>query len=87
MGFGDSHKGMHSWTLPYEQSKKIIHYALDQGINFFDTAMAYQGGSSEEYLGRAIREYGCRDNVVIATKFSWSYPRTDSTRYQCKRSY
>lgn len=51
MGFGDSHKGMHSWTLPYEQSKKIIHYALDQGINFFDTAMAYQGGSSEEYLG------------------------------------
>ncbi len=69
MGFGDPHKGMHSWTLPYEQSKKIIHYALDQGINFFDTAMAYQGGSSEEYLGRAIREYGCRDNVVIATKF------------------
>lgn len=34
MGFGDPHKGMHSWTLPYEQSKKIIHYALDQGINF-----------------------------------------------------
>ena len=42
MGFGDPSKGMHTWTLPYEQSKEIIKYALDQGINFFDTAMAYQ---------------------------------------------
>ena len=73
MGFGESTKGMHSWTLPYHESKEIIQYALNQGINFFDTAMAYQGGTSEEYLGRAIKECANRDDVVIATKFS---PRT-----------
>ena len=56
MGFGDPQAGMHSWTLPYEESKKTIKHALDQGINFFDTAMGYQGGTSEEYLGRAIKE-------------------------------
>lgn len=73
MGFGDSQKGMHSWTLPYDQSKEIIKYALDNGINFFDTAMAYQGGSGEEYVGRALKELADRKDVVIATKFS---PRT-----------
>ena len=69
MGFGDPQAGMHSWTLPYEESKKIIKHALDQGINFFDTAMGYQGGTSEEYLGRAIKEFSKREDVVIATKF------------------
>lgn len=74
MGFGEATKGMHSWTLPYEQSKDIIQYALDQGINFFDTAMAYQGGTSEEFLGKAIQELTNREDVVIATKFS---PRSE----------
>ncbi len=69
MGFGEANAGMHSWTLPYEESKKIIKYALDSGINFFDTAMAYQGGTSEEFLGRAIKEYAFRNDVIIATKF------------------
>ena len=69
MGFGDPQAGMYSWTLPYEESKKIIKHALDQGINFFDTAMGYQGGTSEEYLGRAIKEFSKREDVVIATKF------------------
>lgn len=73
MGFGESEKGMHSWTLPYEESKEIIKYALDNGINFFDTAMSYQGGTSEEFLGKAIKEYAKRENVIIATKFT---PRT-----------
>lgn len=73
MGFGEAQKGIHSWTLSYEQSKDIIKYALDQGINFFDTAMAYQGGTSEEFLGRAIQAYANRKDVIIATKFS---PRT-----------
>lgn len=75
MGFGEAQKGMHSWTLPYEQSQDIIKYALDQGINFFDTAMAYQGGTSEEFLGRAIQAYANRKDVIIATKFS---PRTSA---------
>ncbi|SFU33328.1 Predicted oxidoreductase [Clostridium sp. DSM 8431] len=69
MGFGDASKGMHSWTLPLEESKEIIKHALDAGINFFDTAMAYQGGTSEEFLGEAIRQYASREDVVIATKY------------------
>ena len=70
MGFGEAKAGIHSWTLDETQSRQIIKYALDQGINFFDTAMAYQGGTSEEFLGRAIRDYAKREDVVIATKFS-----------------
>ena len=73
MGFGDAQKGMHSWTLPEDKSREIIKHALDNGINFFDTAMAYQGGTSEEFLGRAIKDFAKREDVVIATKFS---PRT-----------
>lgn len=73
MGFGDSEKGMHSWTLSYEQSKNIIKHALDNGINFFDTAMSYQNGTSEEFLGKAIKEFANRKDVIITTKFT---PRT-----------
>lgn len=73
MGFGDPGQGMHKWTLDYEETKAIIAYALDKGINFFDTAMAYQGGTSEIYLGRALKELAKREDVVIATKYT---PRT-----------
>lgn len=73
MGFGDAQKGMHSWTLDEDKSREIIKYALDNGINFFDTAMGYQGGSSEEYLGRVLKDYAKRKDVVVATKF---IPRT-----------
>lgn len=69
MGFGDSTKGMHSWTLDEEKSTEIIKKALDEGINFFDTAIAYQSGTSERYLGQAIQKLTKRENVVIATKF------------------
>ena len=73
MGFGDASKGQHSWTLDEEASKEIIKRGLDLGVNFFDTAIAYQGGTSEQYLGRALRELAKRDEVVVATKF---LPRT-----------
>lgn len=73
MGFGQSQAGMHSWTLPEKESRDIIQYALKQGINFFDTAMSYQSGTSEEFLGRAIKDFARREDVVIATKFM---PRT-----------
>ncbi len=69
MGFGDASKGMHTWTLPYVQSEEIIVHALNQGINFFDTAMGYQGGTSEMFLGKAIKAHARREDVVIATKF------------------
>ena len=75
MGFGDPQKGMHSWILQEEESRKIIKYGLDLGINFFDTAMGYQNGTSEEFVGRAIRDFAKRDEIVLATKF---LPRTPS---------
>lgn len=70
MGFGDANKGMHKWTLDLNSSKEIIEHAIDVGINFFDTAMAYQGGTSEEYLGKAIKESNKRDKLIIATKYT-----------------
>jgi aryl-alcohol dehydrogenase-like predicted oxidoreductase len=59
---------MHSWTLNFEESETIVKRALDLGVNFFDTANIYSGGTSEEYLGRAIKNNVPRDQVVIATK-------------------
>lgn len=69
MGFGDPKNGMHTWTLPENESLEIIKNGLDNGINFFDTAIGYQNGTSEQYVGRAVREYASRDDVVVATKF------------------
>ena len=73
MGFGDAANGQHSWTLDEERSREIIKRGLDLGINFFDTAIGYQSGTSEQYLGRALRDFARRDEVVVATKF---LPRT-----------
>lgn len=69
MGFGEAGNGMHSWTLGYEDSKAIIRRSLELGVNFFDTALAYQNGTSEQFVGRALRELASRNEVVIATKF------------------
>lgn len=73
MGFGNAATGQHSWTVDEAQTREIIRHGLEQGINFFDTAIAYQDGTSEQYLGRALREYAARDQVIVATKF---LPRT-----------
>ena len=73
MGFGKADAGMHSWTLGEDHSREILKYALDNGINFLDTAMGYQGGTSEEFVGRAVRDFKKREDVILATKF---IPRT-----------
>ncbi len=73
MGFGDAKNGQHSWTVDEEHSREIIKRGLSLGINFFDTAIGYQSGTSEQYLGRALRDYAKREEVVVATKF---LPRT-----------
>jgi len=73
MGFGDPNNGQHSWTLDEEHSREIIRHGLEMGINFFDTAIGYQSGTSEQYVGRALRDFAKRDEVVVATKF---LPRT-----------
>ena len=73
MGFGDAARGQHTWTLDEAASRQIIRRGLELGINFFDTAVGYQSGTSEQYLGRALRDFAPRDQVVVATKF---LPRT-----------
>ena len=67
MSFGKAGT-MHDWTLDESESEKIIRHALDNGINFFDTANGYSKGTSEEYLGRALRNNVARDRVVISSK-------------------
>lgn len=68
MSYGEPDRGSHPWTLAEEQSRPFIRKAIELGINFFDTANVYSDGTSEEILGRAIRDYSARDDVVIATK-------------------
>ena len=68
MSFGDPASKMHAWTLNPEQTEEIVKTALDEGINFFDTANTYSAGTSEEYLARALKKHVSRDKVVIASK-------------------
>ena len=68
MGFGDAERWTHKWVLNEQDSRPVIQKALDLGINFFDTANVYSIGASEEILGRALRDFAKRDEVVIATK-------------------
>lgn len=74
MGFGDPRRGQHSWTLDEAHSREIIKHGLEQGINFYDTAIGYQSGTSEQYVGKALRDFAKRGDVVVATKF---IPRTN----------
>lgn len=68
MTYGEPNRGNHSWTLPEAESLPFIHKAFESGINFFDTANVYSDGSSEEILGKAIKDIGRREEMVIATK-------------------
>src|SRR6202041_1185966 len=68
MTFGVPERGEHPWTLPEEQSRPLIRQAVEAGINFFDTANTYSDGTSEEIVGRALKDFTRRDDVVIATK-------------------
>ena len=67
LGFGDAKTGQPSWTVDEETSRSIIKHALELGINFFDTAIVYQNGTSEEYVGRALRDFSRRKDVAVAT--------------------
>jgi aryl-alcohol dehydrogenase-like predicted oxidoreductase len=68
MSYGEPTRGSHPWTIAEEQSRPFLRKAIEMGINFFDTANVYSDGTSEEILGRAIRDFSARDDVVIATK-------------------
>lgn len=69
MGFGEAGNGQHSWTVDEAHSRAIIKKGLELGVNFFDTAIVYQNGTSEQYLGRALKDFARREDVVVATKF------------------
>src|ERR1700733_6246732 len=68
MSYGTPGQGNHAWSLGVEDSRPFIRRALEAGINFFDTANRYSLGSSEEILGRALKDFARRDGVVIAIK-------------------
>lgn len=68
MSFGVPERGSHQWVLDEEKSRPIIKKALEYGINFFDTANIYSDGTSEEIVGRALKDYANRDEIVLATK-------------------
>ena len=73
MGFGNAATGQHSWTIGEAETREIIKHGLDLGINFYDTAIVYQNGTSEQFVGKALRDFAKRDDYVIASKFT---PRT-----------
>ena len=68
MTYGVPDRGAHPWSLDEEKSRPLIKQALDLGINFFDTANTYSDGTSEEIVGRALRDFARREEIVIATK-------------------
>ena len=68
MTFGEPNRGAHTWTLPEEETRAVIKTALEAGINFLDTANVYSDGSSEEIVGRALKDFTRRDEIVLATK-------------------
>ncbi len=68
MTYGLPDRGTHEWTLDEEASRPLIRQALDAGVNFFDTANVYSDGTSEEIVGRALRDFARRDEIVLATK-------------------
>ena len=68
MSFGVPERGNHAWTLDEEQARPLIRAAVEAGINFFDTANVYSDGTSEEIVGRALKEYARREDIVLATK-------------------
>src|SRR6202008_3638126 len=68
MTYGEPGRGHPVWSLSEEDSRTLIKHALEAGINFFDTANMYSLGSSEEILGRALKDYANRDDVVVTTK-------------------
>ena len=75
MTYGVPDRGAHPWTLDEAASRPLIRKALELGINFFDTANAYSDGTSEEIVGRALREYARRDEIVVATKVRYASRR------------
>lgn len=86
MTYGAPDRGTHEWTLPEDQSRPFIRRALEVGINFFDTSNSYSDGTSEEFLGRALRDFARRDEVVVATKVYFPLRKDANARGLSRKS-
>lgn len=86
MSYGEPGRGFQGWSLDEAASRPFFRQALEAGINFFDTANAYSGGSSEEITGRALRDMAQRDEVVIATKAFFSWRPAPNTGFLSRKS-
>lgn len=82
MSFGDSGSNFHAWTLGVDESEVLVKRALNLGINFFDTANVYSAGTSEEYLGKALKKNVARDKVIIGTKVFFNEGRLSKEAIQ-----
>lgn len=79
MSYGEPDRGTHAWSLTEAESRPHIRRAIESGINFFDTANGYSAGSSEEIMGRALKEFAYRDEIVVATKAYFPWRRAPNT--------
>ena len=86
MTYGVPERGAHPWSLAEEESRPLIKRAFELGINFFDTANAYSDGTSEEIVGRALRDFARREEVVIATKVFFPMNRGANARGLSRKS-
>src|SRR5438128_789893 len=86
MSYGVPERGTHPWTLGEEESRPFIRRALELGINFFDTSNSYSDGTSEEIVGRALREFARRDEVVVATKVYFPLRKDANARGLSRKS-
>ena len=80
MTYGVPERGAHPWTLPEDQSRPLIRQAIEAGINFFDTANSYSDGTSEEIVGRALKDFARRDEIVLATKIYFPLAFSDAKK-------
>ena len=86
MSYGDPARLPHPWSLDEEKSRPFFRQALEGGINFFDTANAYSGGSSEEITGRALNDMAARDEIVVATKAFFSWKNAPNTGFLSRKA-
>ena len=83
MSYGVPERGNHPWTLGESDARPFIQQALELGINFFDTANVYSDGTSEEIVGRALKDFARRDEIVLATKVQAACARV-RTAWGCR---
>jgi aryl-alcohol dehydrogenase-like predicted oxidoreductase len=86
MSYGEPSRGMQGWSLDEAASRPFFRQAIEAGINFFDTADVYSGGSSEEITGRALRDMARRDEVVIATKAFFPWRNAPNTGFLSRKA-